>query len=109
MDGNVSNNIILNNAKVLLFSEKYKRFLVDNEKGNYYKNNAIVIGNYLNKSNSLPKSNFNVIVSLQFTDSHNFKTNNIILTSLFNTIKNNKDYSFFLLNTLERMNLISQN
>ena len=97
VDGNVSNNIILNNAKVLLFSEKYKRFLVDNEKGNYYKNNAIVIGNYLNKSNFLPKSNFNVIVSLQFTDSHNFKTNNIILTSLFNTIKNNKEYSFFLL------------
>ena len=47
------NNIILNNAKVLLFSEKYKRFLVDNEKGNYYKNNAIVIGNYLKKSNFL--------------------------------------------------------
>ena len=97
VDGNVSNNIILNNAKVLLFSEKYKRFLVDNEKGNYYEDNAIVIGNYLKKSNFLPKSNFNVIVSLQFTDSHNFKTNNIILKSLFNTIKNNKEYSFFLL------------
>ena len=35
VDGNVSNNIILNNAKVLLFSEKYKRFLIDNERGNY--------------------------------------------------------------------------
>ena len=74
--------IFQNNAKVLLFSEKYKRILVDNEKGNYYEDNAIVIGNYLNKTNFLPKSNFNVIVSLQFTDSHNLSTNNIILTSL---------------------------
>lgn len=97
VDGNVSSNIIFNNAKVLLFSEKYKRILVDNEKGNYYKDNTIVVGNYLNKTNFLPKSNFNVIVSLQFTDSHNLSTNNIILTSLLNTIKNNKKYSFYLL------------
>ena len=97
VDGNASCNIVLNNAKVLLFSEKYKRILVDNEKGNYYRDNAIVIGNYFNKSNFLPKSNFNVIVSLQFTDSHKLKTNNIILTSLLKTIKNNKEYSFYLL------------
>ncbi|MGC6470823.1 MAG: hypothetical protein ACON4E_06105 [Flavobacteriales bacterium] len=81
IDGDkISNQIVFNNVKLLLFGNAFQQRLSALKSGNYIIKNSYVIGSTY-KNYKSPKSQFNkkILFSLQFTPSHSHKKNNYLL------------------------------
>ena len=90
----VSNHILQNQTKVLLFGNGFKKKLLKVKKGKYFIDNSHVVGSSLKHSfKSKSSFNGNVLYSLQFTNSHSNRLNKVLLfktLELFNDIKDRK-------------------
>lgn len=96
-DGVPASNISFNNVNLLLYGEGFKNLLTPLKDG-YFHTATFVIGSYNKILNSTPKSNKNVLVSLQFTNDHSSKQNNLLVIELKQFIIDNPTFTFYLKN-----------
>lgn len=90
----VSEHILQNQTKVLLYGNGFKKKLLKVKGGEYFIDNSHVIGSSLKQSfKSKSSFNGNILYTLQFTNSHSSRLNKVLLSKtleLFNDINEKK-------------------
>lgn len=87
----ISEQVLINNTRVLLYGDFFKEKLINIKGGDYFKKQSNVIGcPYTAYKKPLKKFNGNILFSLQFTKSHSNELNSFFLEEtikLFESIK----------------------
>lgn len=88
LNNEIAPNLIKNKVKVLIHGQKVKQQLVNIDGGDYFKNNAIVVGGPIrNYGDKKLEFNGNILFSLQFTNSHSLSTNLLLLNETIKLFK----------------------